>query len=193
VLYILARFLCNLVISILFRINVTGLEYFPEKGPVIVYSNHKSMWDPVIIGCILKRPVYFMAKEELFKIPVFGFILKHINAFPVKRGTPDRSAIKRSLQVLAENRVLGIFPEGHRIKAGELSEPEPGIAMIYSKCRNAWMVPTAIKANYRWFSRIDVVIGKPVKLEISEEKINSQRLKDISTAIFDEISRLMSS
>jgi len=193
VLYNLAKFLCNLAISVLFRINATGLEHFPEKGPVIVYSNHKSMWDPIIIGCILKRPVYFMAKEELFKIPVFGFILKHIHAFPVKRGTPDRSAIKRSLQVLTENRVLGIFPEGHRSKTGELSEPESGIAMIYSKCRNACMVPAAIKGNYRWFSRIDVVIGKPVKPEIAEEKINSQRLKDISTTIFNEVSRLMSS
>jgi 1-acyl-sn-glycerol-3-phosphate acyltransferase len=192
VLYNLAKFLCTLVISFLFRINTTGLEHFPEEGPVIIYSNHKSMWDPIIIGCILKRPVYFMAKEELFKIPVFGFILKHIHAFPVKRGMPDKSAIKRSLQVLAENHVLGIFPEGTRSKTGKLLEPEPGIAMIYLKSRNADIVPVAIKGSYRWFSRIDVVIGRPVKLEVAEEKINSQRLKEISINIFNEVSKLMS-
>lgn len=191
-LYNLAKFLCTIAISVIFKLNITGMEYFPEKGPVIVYSNHKSMWDPVIIGCILKRPVYFMAKEELFKIPVFGFLLKHIHAFPVKRGTPDRNAIKRGVQVLAENRVLGIFPEGTRSKTGELLEPEPGIAMIYAKSGNAAMVPVAIKGNYRWFSRIEVVIGKPIKMEIVGEKINSRKLKEISITIFKEVSRLMS-
>lgn len=191
-LYNFAKFLCTIIISCMFKINVSGLEHFPEKGPVIVYSNHRSMWDPVILGCILKRPVYFMAKEELFKIPVFGLILKHINAFPVKRGMPDRSAIKKGLQVLSENHVLGIFPEGTRSKTGKLQEPEPGIAMIYLKSKNASIVPVAIKGNYKFFSNIDVVIGKPLKLEIFEEKVNSQRLKEISITIFNEVSKLMS-
>lgn len=193
VLYNIAKFVCNIVISILFRLDIKGLQYFPEKGPVIVYSNHKSMWDPIIIGCILKRPVYFMAKEELFKTPVFGFILKKINAFPVKRGSADRSAIKRCIQVLEANRVLGIFPEGTRSRTGELLEPEPGIAMIYAKSRNAIMIPVAIKGNYKWFSRIEVIIGKPINIQISEEKITSQKLKEISITIFKEVSKLMSS
>lgn len=192
-LYSVAKILCTLVISILFRIKVTGLENFPEKGPVIVYSNHKSMWDPIIIGCILKRPVFFMAKEELFRYPIFGFILKKINAFPVKRGTPDRSAIKMGIQVLNEDKVLGIFPEGTRSKTGNLLDPEPGIAMIFLKSQNASLVPVAIKGNYRWFSAIDVIIGKPIKFDIPEEKINSKRLKEISAEIFNEVFQLMSS
>ncbi|MCR4430656.1 MAG: 1-acyl-sn-glycerol-3-phosphate acyltransferase [Tepidanaerobacteraceae bacterium] len=191
-LYSIAKFLCTIAISVLFKIRTTGMEHFPEKGPVIVYSNHRSMWDPVIIGCILKRPVYFMAKEELFKIPILGFILKNINAFPVKRGSADRNAIKRCIQVLKENKVLGIFPEGTRSRTGVLLDPEPGIAMIYTKCKNAVMVPVAIKGNYRWFSRVEVAIGKPIDIEITEDAINSRKLKEISITIFKEVSKLMS-
>ena len=69
--YNLAKFICSILIKVLFRIQVEGLENFPEEGAVIVYSNHKSWWDPVVVGCVLKRPIFFMAKKELFKIPVF--------------------------------------------------------------------------------------------------------------------------
>ncbi|TYP59868.1 lysophospholipid acyltransferase family protein [Thermosediminibacter litoriperuensis] len=191
--YNFAKFACSLLINMLFKIRVEGLEFFPEKGAVIVYSNHKSWWDPVIVGCILKRPVFFMAKKELFKIPVFGFILRKLNAFPVNRGAPDRKAIKTAVEILADKKVLGIFPEGTRSKDGSLKEPEPGIALLAAKAKEVALVPVAITGDYRFFSSITVRVGKPMRLSLDEEeKLNSKKLTEISRVIFNEVSKLLS-
>lgn len=193
--YSFAKFLCNIVIHILFKIRAKGLDDFPENGAVIVYSNHKSMWDPVIIGCLLKRPIYFMAKEELFSYPVFSFIIKNLNAFPVKRGKPDRNAIRRALEVLNEKQVLGIFPEGTRSKDGALLEPEPGVALLAAKSNDVALVPVGISGNYKLFSKLDVNFGKPIKFDDyrQSEKLTSRELKEISVALFAEVAKLMSS
>lgn len=193
-LYNLVKFICTLIIKIIFRINVEGKENFPKEGPVILYSNHKSMWDPIIIGCVIDRPIFFMAKSELFRYPVFGLILKNINAFPVKRGAPDRKAIRRALEILSENKVLGIFPEGTRSKADGLLKPEPGIALIAVKSKNSILVPVAIKGSYKIGSNIDVKIGNGINFSEKyekHEKLNSLKLSEISQEIFNEISKLM--
>lgn len=193
-LYNVVKFICNIVIRVIFKIRVIGGADFPEKGPVIIYSNHKSMWDPIIIGCLVKRPVFFMAKEELFRIPVLGFIIKNIHAFPVKRGIPDRKAIKKALEVLNNNQVLGIFPEGTRSRDGKLHDPEPGLALLASKVKDVTMVPVAIRGNYKFFSRIDVIFGEPKSFsEYHKEdaKLNSEKLKEMSSALFEEVSNLM--
>lgn len=190
--YNLAKFICSILIKMLFKIQVEGMENFPDKGAVIVYSNHKSWWDPVIVGCILKRPIFFMAKKELFEIPVFGFILKRLNAFPVNRGTPDRKAIKKALEILNEKKVMGIFPEGTRSKNGVLKEPEPGIALLATKVKDVLLVPVAIKGEYKFLNPILVRIGKPIKLSLDEkERLSSRDLSNLSKVIFDEVSKLL--
>jgi len=187
----MVRAIARVVIFFLFRIRVEGLEKFPSTGPAIIYSNHKSFWDPILIVCVLKRPVYFMAKAELFNYPIFGALLKHLNAFPVKRGTPDRSAIRRSLEILKEEKVLGIFPEGTRSKDGKLQTPEPGIALIAMKNKNANLVPAFIRGDYKLFSRVEVIFGNPQRLNISDERAASETLKQISQELFKEVENLM--
>ena len=194
--YSIIRFFCNAVIHVLFKIRLEGIDDFPMDGAVIVYSNHKSMWDPVIIGCLSKRPIFFMAKEELFRNSLIGFILRKLYAFPVKRGVPDRKAIKRALEILNDKQVLGIFPEGTRSKNGKLQEPESGVALLAAKSNDVTMAPVAINGNYKWFSRIDVIFGKPIKFDVyhpKDERLNSQELKEISIALFNEVSKLMPS
>jgi len=179
----------------LFKIRTNGIDDFPAHNAVIVYSNHKSMWDPVIIGCLLKRQIHFMAKEELFANPLFGFIIKKLNAFPVKRGMPDRKAIKKALQVLNNKQVLGIFPEGTRSKDGKLHEPEPGVALIAAKSKDVTLVPIAIGGKYKLFSRIDIIFGKPLRFDeyCQSERLTSQELKEISVALFSEVAKLIPS
>lgn len=190
--YKIARFFCRILVNLVFKINITGLEHFPKDGAVIVYSNHKSNWDPILIGCALERPVFFMAKHELFKIPILRLIMKKVNAFPVKRQNADRNAIRTALNILKEEKVLGIFPEGTRNRSGKLMEPEQGIAFIAAKSRNTILVPVAIKGNYGLFSRVDLVFGKPKKLCFSNEKVTSKKRKQISRDLFFEIEKLMS-
>lgn len=185
-------FTCRTLVRFLFNVEVTGAEQFPEEGPVIVYSNHKNNWDPFIIASHVNRPVHFMAKVELFKNPIIGFLLRQINAFPVKRGTADRKAIKNAFKVLEEKSVLGIFPEGTRNSSGYLLEPEPGIALLTVKNKDAMLVPAAIKGSYKPFSRIQLIFGSPYRPQTGEEKYNSQKLKELSIEIFSHVHRLMS-
>lgn len=82
----------------------------PEKGAIIVAPNHKSYWDPPMIGVAFKtRIVHFMAKEELFKNPVFGWVIRQLGTFPVRRGVTDRAAIRQAVKVLKDGYPLGIF------------------------------------------------------------------------------------
>jgi len=193
--YNFVRFIFNIIVHLIFRIKTYGLEDFPEKDAVILYLNHKSMWDPIIVCCLLKRPIHFIAKEELFYNPLFGLILRNLNAFPVKRGTADRKAIKRALEVLDKKQVLGIFPEGTRSKDGTLREPEPGVALIAAKSKDALLIPAAIVGDYKFFSNIEVRFGKAISFEKYNlgERLNSRQLKEISVDLFAEVAKLMQS
>jgi len=192
VFYNVTKILVKLILLFFFRIKVEGRDNEPQDGAVIVCSNHISWWDPPLIGCILKRRVFFMAKQELFQSPLFGCILKLLGAFPVKRGSPDRKAIKKSLQVLKQNKVLGLFPEGTRSKTGKLQKPEPGVGFIAIKSR-AKILPIAIKGKYGLFKPIHVKIGKPMELkEYYKGKISHGKIEEASYLIMNEIKKLLS-
>lgn len=159
------------LLSILLKIKgyrIKGLENLPSEGPVIVACNHLSLWDPIIVGCTMNRPVYFMAKEELFELPVLGKLLPELGAFPVKRGQGDIGAIRKSIAVLKEGKVLGIFPEGTRSKSGELQEALSGIVLIMEKSK-APVLPVKVIGSRGLLTqkrgKIGIIIGKPLYAE----------------------------
>jgi len=96
--YNFVRFIFNIIVHLIFRIKTYGLEDFPEKDAVILYLNHKSMWDPIIVCCLLKRPIHFIAKEELFYNPLFGLILRNLNAFPLREVQLIEKRLKERLR-----------------------------------------------------------------------------------------------
>ena len=183
-LYPFLRKLFRGVFRVGWRWKVKGLENFPMQGPVIVVSNHVSLADPIALGAALPRPIFFMAKEELFQYPVLGNICERLGAFPVRRGQADRNAIRRALELLEEGNVLGLFPEGSRSKTGELLKPQPGVAMIALKARVP-VVPVACRGTERnlkkgsWFKTFEVQIGK----QIEYSAYYKQRLNTKSLAI----------
>jgi 1-acyl-sn-glycerol-3-phosphate acyltransferase len=142
---------------------VSGRELIPREGPVILIGNHVSYLDPPALGVACPRQVYFMAKVELFRIPLFGYIIGALGAFPVKRGAPDRKAIKRALEILASGKVLGIFPEGTRIMTGELGPAEEGAALLALRT-GACLVPAGIRGT-RGPGPVRIVFGEPVPQE----------------------------
>jgi len=156
----LGKFLCHLFFKLTRGFQVSGQENVPKRGPVVLIANHTSYLDPPALGVASPRRVYFMAKEELFRIPLFGWLLKGLGAFPVKRGTPDRRAFKRALAVLAAGNVLGIFPEGTRSKTGELGPAEEGAAVLALRS-GAPVVPAGITGT-RGSGPIRVAFGPPV-------------------------------
>lgn len=178
--YKILKFIIRPIIFLLYRPRVEGLENFPKQGKTIIYSNHISLLDPIILGCILPRQIFFMAKVELFKNPLFRGILKQLGAFPVKRGAADLSAIKNSLQVLKQGKVFGIFPEGTRSKNGEILPFSHGIASIAHKSK-AQIVPVAILGNYKPFRRLKIIIGEQLDFDdYFKRKSNTQLLEEMA-------------
>ena len=139
----IVSFIAWLFFRFLFRWQVTGLENIPSGGAMIA-PNHQSFWDiPLVAVALHKRRTHFMAKSELFKNPVVAWSIRTVLAFPVKRGAPDRTAIRHAVELLQSRELVTIFPEGTRSKNGELGYFEPGTAMIAIKA-GVPIVPVAI-------------------------------------------------
>ena len=153
--------------------TVTGRQYEPRVGPVIVVSNHLSDLDPLVVGSALRRPTRFMAKEELFTPPLVRWWVTACGAFPVRRGEPDRRAIRTALEILRGGGVLVMFPEGTRGRDRTLRPPEPGAAMLALRS-GAPILPVAVLGTDLVFprdarrlrpSRITVRIGPPIRTD----------------------------
>lgn len=192
-LYSIAKAIIKPIIYLLYRPQIEGYENFPQQGKTIVFSNHFSLMDPILIGCILPRQVFFMAKVELFKFPIFSWLLKKLGAFPVRRGTADLSAIKNSLKVLKEEKVFGIFPEGTRNKSGKIRTFSHGVAAIAHKSK-AQTVPIAIIGDYKIFKPIKVKIGKPLDFnKYYERKSSTQLLEEMTLEMEEALKSLLNS
>jgi 1-acyl-sn-glycerol-3-phosphate acyltransferase len=112
----------------LFRIRVTGLEHLPGSGPVLLAGNHTGFLDGPVVFVLLPRPSAFLVKSELYDTP-FRPVLEFARQIPVRRGTPDRTALRRALGVLRTGGVLGVFPEGTRGE-GRLESVQHGIGYL---------------------------------------------------------------
>lgn len=161
--YRFARAVCRLILRILRRWEVIGAENMPPYGGVVVVANHTSYWDPVIVGCAFERPVYFMAKEELFRVPLLAPVIRNLGAFPVQRGSGDRRAVKMALQYLHQGQVVGIFPEGRRSHTGELLPPHLGAVMLAVRA-GVPVLPVAVAGSRGLVGKVRVRVGKPVYL-----------------------------
>jgi len=191
--YRFARALCRLLLLLLRRWEVHGGENLPVSGGVLVISNHQSYWDPVVVGCALARQVHFMAKAQLFQIPVLGTIIRALGAFPVARGSGDRGAIRRALQVLEAGCVLGIFPEGTRSRSGELLEPHLGAAMLAVKA-GVPVLPVAVINTRGIWGKVRVHIGKTLQFpQYYNRRVSRDDYREVSRILMREIAALMDS
>jgi 1-acyl-sn-glycerol-3-phosphate acyltransferase len=186
--YTFARSVVNMIYKPLYRIETIGQENIPKEGSILLCSNHISNFDPIVVGITTPRPVHFMAKEELFQVPLFGKLVPHLNAFPVKRGMSDREALRKGLAILKEDRVLGLFPEGTRSKTGELGEGLAGAGFFATRSQ-ALIVPCAVIGPYKAFKKLKVVYGKPV--DFAEYRKNKISADEATKIIMEEIRKLI--
>ena len=117
------------------RGRVYGAKKVPMDGPLIVVANHASNFDPPLLSSCMRRPVSFMAKESLFEVPVLAPAIRAYGAYPVKRGSADRSAIRAAIKQLENGWAVGIFLQGVRTPDGRISEPKLGAALIAAKAQ----------------------------------------------------------
>ena len=189
--YRVAKIICRFVLLVLRQWKIIGDPQLPPGRGMIVIANHISYWDPVVIGCALNQNIFFMAKAELFKIPVLSYIITKLGAFPVHRTGADRSSIKRALELLENGNVVGIFPEGTRNKTDVLLNPHLGAAMLALK-GGVPLLPVAISGTKGFWGRIKVVIGEPIQTTaINPRKISRAEMKSFSREAMEEIGRLL--
>lgn len=162
-LYYFGRFLFKLMFLFVFRCKSEGKENIPKNTGVIISPNHMSFFDPPLTGAFMDEDLYFMAKQELFNIPVLGFLIKRTNAFPVKRGMQDMSAFRNAFSLLENKKALLMFPEGTRSKDGNIGKARAGVGMV-SCTSQVPIVPVKITNtnNMTKFKQITIKYGKPV-------------------------------
>jgi 1-acyl-sn-glycerol-3-phosphate acyltransferase len=141
--YVLVRAILQPIFHVYFRMRRLGMEHVPRSGPVIFAANHRSFLDPFVIGTLTRRPVYYVAKKELFAHPVAGWLLNRLGAFPIDRGAGDQQAMETARRILERGDCVVIFPEGTRTRPGPLGHPRRGVGRLALQT-GAPVVPVAV-------------------------------------------------
>jgi 1-acyl-sn-glycerol-3-phosphate acyltransferase len=147
-----------------FRGRVYGAEKVPSEGPLVIVSNHASDFDPPLLSCAVRRPVAYMAKEELFKVPVLSQAIRLYGAYPVKRGSADRSAIRAALVSLEAGWAAGVFITGTRTADGRVADPKLGAALIAAKAQVP-ILPVSLWGTHQIF-QAGSALPRPVPVTI---------------------------
>jgi 1-acyl-sn-glycerol-3-phosphate acyltransferase len=192
--YELVRFLLTPYLLLIHRERCIDSQNVPEYGPGIIAPNHFSFLDHFLVAVYIRRKVQFMAKSQLFKLPM-QFIYEHGGVFPVLRGRRDEEAFVTARNVLGRGGLIVMYSEGGRSRTGELGEPKPGIGRLALET-GAPVVPTAIVGSQEarnWkrlrFPKVTVQYGKPIRFE-KVEKPTREQAQAASEAIFEHIREL---
>ena len=195
------KFLAGWFFRLYCRLKVRGAENVPPSGPVIIASNHRSMWDVPIHVVACPRPITFMAKRELFKGPVLSWAWRVLGGFPVRREISDIRAIDAGLAVLERGEALGLYPEGTRSKSGEMLPFLRGTAWIALR-RGAPIVPCGLKGTGRRSThprppligkRVEVNFGTPIPVDREDDvRARRQKAEALTSQLLEAITELLS-
>jgi 1-acyl-sn-glycerol-3-phosphate acyltransferase len=184
----LARIVAQSWMAPMMRLRVYGRERIPATGPVVIASNHIAGIDPIVLGFASPRSIRYMAKAELWSIPVVRRAMPHTGAFPVHRGQPDREAIVKGRDVLRSGNLLGVFIEGTRQSSGAIGEAHTGAAML-AVLGGAPIIPACIQGTDRHsrnpFAAATVAFGTPI--DVSRAGRGSRAYRAIADAVEDEL------
>jgi 1-acyl-sn-glycerol-3-phosphate acyltransferase len=183
------------VLHTYFRGRIYGAEKVPQAGGLIVVSNHASDFDPLMLSNCVRRPVAYMAKEELFEVPVLKQAIALYGAYPVKRGSPDRSAIRAALASLEQGWAAGVFITGTRTPDGRVTNPKLGAAMIAAKAKVP-LLPVSLWGTEKIFQTGKIPQSVPVTVRVGEvipppERGDRAELEAITQKCADQINGLL--
>ena len=183
--FVAVYYLVSLVAGILHPVTVIGRENLPEHGALLC-PNHNSNWDPVLVA--IKAPVnyrlHIMAKEELFRNRLFGWLLRKLGAFPVSRGEGGLESVKTAIKSLRSGDNLMIFPEGTRVEHEGDLPAKGGVAMIGIRT-GAWFVPVYVEGHKRPFRRTRIIFGEAYRPAYTGRHGSAEEVQ----AIADEVLR----
>lgn len=197
--YCISAIFLLILFKIFYRLSVTGQDNIPETGTAVLVANHTSFLDPPIVAVSCKRHISFMAKAELFKVPILGTLLRLFEAFPVNRNKMDLKAFRTAFRRLKQGRLLGVFPEGTRRRVGpkKMGPLEPGAAYLILKSGTP-IIPVGISGTDKViptgkrlprFPKVTVAIGKPIHFKI--EKPSQESISEVTGRIEKNILGLL--
>ena len=196
-LYWAARATIPPVARVYFRMRRHGHRHIPHRGAVIIASNHRSLLDPFIVSACVHRPVYYLAKRELFADRLRGWLFNGLGAFPVRRGESDDAAMTTARMLLARGEALLIFVEGTRTRRAELGEPHRGVGRL-ALMTGAPVVPTVLcgtdRARRRWRVRpvkIRTWCSDPIRFE-RVDTVTGDAAREATAAIWQQVDELWS-
>jgi glycerol-3-phosphate dehydrogenase (NAD(P)+) len=189
VVYWVVRAFLQPFFHVYFRLRRVGLEHIPTEGPVIFAANHRSFLDPFVIGTLTRRPMYYVAKKELFRNRLVAWILNALGAFPVDRGAADQDMLETARAILARGDAILMFPEGTRVRPGPLGKARRGIGRLALET-GAPVVPVAIHGTETvrrgWRIRprhVRIRIGRPLTFP-HVEKVSPQLAQAVTDRIW---------
>jgi 1-acyl-sn-glycerol-3-phosphate acyltransferase len=169
-----------------------GREHVPKDGPVLLAANHRSFLDPFIVAVCVRRPVYFVAKRELFEKRWQGWLLNALGAFPIRRGESDDESMDTALEILKRGDVVVIFPEGTRIRTGSLGKAKRGVGRMALES-GAPVVPVTIHGSLgirSWrrlrFPKVTIQYGEPLVFE-AVERPSREQAQEAAERIFEPV------
>jgi 1-acyl-sn-glycerol-3-phosphate acyltransferase len=187
------RFILKVIFALFFRVEVVNIHNVPETGAAILCANHNAELGMFFIGYRIKRFVRWMAKEELFKYPVFSSFIKWAGAFPVKRGKGDIGSVKTVLKLIKEGHIIGMFPEGTRVKNKKDTQynAKAGVAM-FAVQTGAPILPVGVEGGNKIFGKVRIVFGEPYHLDIEKgKKYSNEELTELSNSIMKKVYALL--
>jgi 1-acyl-sn-glycerol-3-phosphate acyltransferase len=161
-----------IVMKLLYRVTIINKKMSRFKGPAILYINHKRATDVFLLGGVYVPFVHWVAKHTLFRFPPFAWVLRACGAIPIKRGHHDKEAVKKVIQIVRDNGVVAIFPEGTRIRTQITDRSKVKISrspVVIAEMTGAPIIPIAVRGDYRLFRKMYLIFGEPIHIPKKED------------------------
>ena len=183
------RFLVSIIsvlVKLIYRVKINGIENLKDEQPFIISANHIHIFDPVILATLTKRQIFFLSKKELFEKKLFAKFFGKLGVIPIDRDNTDIKAIKSCFRVIRAGNILGIFPEGTRVKTVDINNMKKGVALIALK-NKVNILPIHIEGTYRIFSKITVDIYPMIEINNFENMEDSEAIDKLTEELFNQI------
>lgn len=183
------RFLVAIVsvlVKIIYRVKVNGIENFKDDKPIIISANHTHIFDPVILAMLTKRQIFFLSKKEIFEKKLSAKFFTKLGVIPIDRENTDLKAIKSCFRVIRNGDLLGIFPEGTRVKNIDINNMKKGVALIALK-NKVNILPIHIEASYKIFSKITVDVYPMIETNNFDNMEDSEAIDKLTEELFYKI------
>lgn len=176
----------SVLVKIIYRVKVNGIENFKDDKPIIISANHTHIFDPVILAMLTKRQIFFLSKKEIFEKKLSAKFFTKLGVIPIDRENTDLKAIKSCFRVIRNGDLLGIFPEGTRVKTIDINNMKKGVALIALK-NKVNILPIHIEASYKIFSKITVDVYPMIETNNFDNMEDSEAIDKLTEELFYKI------